>query len=218
MRAVGERLWYRAGNLLGLTIRVWRATLRFESRNHEALDEQCILTFWHGRLAGPMMDNIGCGAVSMSSRSKDGAMASGALAALGLGAARGSSSRGGREALRDVERMMRGGVPFTGLTVDGPRGPWRQAKPGALVLARRLRLPVVPASFSTTRHRLLRSWDRMVLPRPFSRVVVRYGTPWPVERLKGDLDELVVELGEELDRIGRELDIEVTGRDLWADP
>ncbi len=215
MRPVGERVWYRAGNLLGLTIRLWRSTLRFESRNHEALDDQCIMAFWHGRLAGPMMDNIGCGAVSMASRSKDGAMAAGALSALGLGAARGSSSRGGREALRDVGAMMNAGAPFTGLTVDGPRGPWRQVKPGVVVLARRLEMPLVPASFSTTRPRLLRSWDRMVLPRPFSRVVVRYGTPWPVERLHGDLDEILTEIGQELDRLGRELDLEVAGRDLW---
>lgn len=213
--AVREGLYYRLGNLLGLLIWGWRATLRFQSRHREAMERPCVLAFWHGRLMGVMMDNLGCGAVSMASRSADGAVAAGALSALRLRSARGSSSRGGREALREVEEVLRAGAPFVGLTVDGPRGPWRQVKPGALVLARRAGVPLVPATFSCRRPRLLRSWDRMVLPTPFTRVVVEYGEPWNGERLAGDVSELCVELGRQLDEMAERLDRELVGRPLW---
>lgn len=210
-----EQLYYRLGNLLGILIWGWRAALRFESRNRAAMQGKCVLAFWHGRLLGVVMDNLGCGAVSMASRSADGAVAAGALAALRLRAARGSSSSGGREALQEVEEVLRGPAPFAGLTVDGPRGPWRQVKPGALVLARRAGVPLVPVTFSCSRAALLRSWDRMVLPRPFSRVVVEYGERWEADRLAGDIDRLAVELAEQLDRMADRLDREVAGHPLW---
>lgn len=210
-----ERLHYLLGILLGVIIWVWRATLRFESRNHAAMEDQCVLAFWHGRLMGVMMDNLGCGAVSMASRSADGAVAAGALAALRLRSARGSSSQRGREALQEVEEILLAGAPFAGLTVDGPRGPWRQVKPGALVLARRAGVPLVPATFSCRRPKLLRSWDRMVLPRPFSTVVVEYGDPWDAERLAGDIGQLGLELASQLDDMADRLDRELVGKTLW---
>lgn len=209
------RFYYFLGLLLGLLIWVWRATLRFERRNRSAMEQRCVLAFWHGRLMGVMMDNLGCGAVSMASHSADGAVAAGALAALGLRAARGSSSRRGREALVEVEGILLGGAPFAGLTVDGPRGPWRQVKPGALVLARRAGVPLVPATFSCRRPRLLRSWDRMVLPLPFTRVVVEYGEPWGAERLAGEIERLAQELAVELDEMADRLDRELRGKPLW---
>ncbi len=210
-----EKLHYLLGIFLGLIIWVWRATLRLEARNRVAMEKRCVLAFWHGRLMGVVMDNLGCGAVSMASRSADGAVAAGALAALGLRSARGSSSLRGREALQEVEEILRTSAPFAGLTIDGPRGPWRQAKPGALVLARRAGVPLVPATFSCRRPKVLRSWDRMVLPRPFSKVVVEYGDPWPVERLQGNLDELGQELGRQLDDLADRLDRELLGKPLW---
>jgi len=212
---VRERLHYLLGILLGLTIWVWRATLRFEARNRAAMEKRCVLAFWHGRLMGVMMDNLGCGAVSMASRSADGAVAAGALAALGLRSARGSSSQRGREALQEVEEILLAGAPFAGLTIDGPRGPWRQAKAGAVVLARRAGVPLVPATFSCRRPKLLRSWDRMVLPRPFSKVVVEYGEPWNEDRLAGDLEELCQQLGRQLDEMADRLDRELVGKPLW---
>jgi lysophospholipid acyltransferase (LPLAT)-like uncharacterized protein len=215
MRAVGERTSYLVGNLLGLSIWPWRATVRLESRNHEVVGQPCVLAFWHGRLMGVVMDNLGCRAVSMASLSSDGAVAAGALNAVGLQSARGSSSAGGREALREVERIMAESAPFAGLTVDGPKGPWRQVKPGVVLLARRLGVPLVPASFSCRRPKLLSSWDRMVLPKPFTRVVVAYGEPWGPERLAGPSREVVVGVAQALDALGDRLDRELVGRPLW---
>jgi hypothetical protein len=134
---------------------------------------------------------------------------------VGLRVARGSSSRGGREALAEMSDELNAGAPRAGLTVDGPKGPWRQVKAGAVALAIRHDIPLVPATFSCRRTWLLGSWDRMVLPCPFSRMVVRYGEPWSPERLRADPEAALEAIGRDLDTLGRQLDAEVAGRELW---
>ncbi len=196
-------------------LRGWRGTVRVEARDREILRQPHVLALWHGRVIGSLMDNYDCGCVTMASRSSDGALAAGIVEGLGLVATRGSGSRGGREALDEMEDAVRGGVPFAALTVDGPRGPWRRVKIGAVALARRLGVPIYAVSFSCTRSRVLRSWDRMVLPTPFSRVVVGYAGPWsadvPVEGMAAVADAV----GRGLDELTEALDRDVAGRALW---
>lgn len=163
------------------------------------------------------MDNFGSGLVSMASRSSDGALAAGALRILGLQAARGSSSARGREALAEMQAALEAGAPRGGLTVDGPRGPWRQVKAGAPVLAQRLGIPLVPATFSCRRSTTLRSWDHMLLPAPGTRLVVGYGSPWSPERLRAAGDAALAEIGDELEALAAALDCEVAGRKLWPE-
>lgn len=152
----------------------------------------------------------------MASRSADGALAAGALAAMGIAAARGSTGKGGGQALAEMEAMVRRGVAqIPALTVDGPRGPGRQAKPGAVILARRLTIPIVPASFSCRRSWLLRSWDRMVVPQPFTRIVVAFGPPIDPATLPADAEEAAAAVGKALLRLDAALDQEVAGRLLW---
>ncbi|OFV81845.1 MAG: hypothetical protein A2Y78_02025 [Acidobacteria bacterium RBG_13_68_16] len=213
---MGERTWYPAGRAVGLLLRAWRLTVRVEARNREVLTSPYVLALWHGRMIGSLMDNFDTGCVAMVSRSNDGALAAGIAEQLGIVAARGSSSRGGREALSEMEDMMRGGaVPFGALTVDGPRGPWREVKPGVIALARRLRAPLIPITFSCRRAWVLRSWDRMVLPRPFAKVVVAYGEPWPPERLAGESTDVLRGVAQAINALTASLDREVAGRELW---
>lgn len=207
--------WLAAGATVGALLRVWRATLRREVRNEAARAERCVLAVWHGRFVGVLMENFGSRLVSMASLSSDGAFAAGAVRLVGLRIARGSSSRGGREAMAAMSAAIEAGAPAAGLTVDGPKGPWRRVKPGAVALAMRHDLPLVPATFSCRRWVELRSWDRMVLPRPFTRSVVRYGEAWRPERLRRDPEGALEGIGAELDRMGSELDIEVAGREIW---
>lgn len=206
---------YRLGLLLGASLWAWRPVLRWQSRNRQLIEEPCVLAFWHGRLLGVLMDSLGSGAVSMASRSADGALAAGALVAAGIRVARGSGSEGGREALKEMREKLRAGAPFAGLTVDGPRGPWRKVQPGVVMLARWLGIPVVPATFSCRSSGMLRSWDRMVLPRPGTRVVVAYGDRIPVESLPRSLEEGAELVRERLEALTVALDREVAGRELW---
>lgn len=213
---MGERSWYVAGRTAGLMLRLWRTTVRVESRNSGVRKPPYVLALWHGRVIPNMMDNFDCGCVAMVSRSNDGALAAGIAEQLGIVAARGSSSRGGREALTEMEDLVKGGaVPFGALTVDGPRGPWRQVKPGIVTLARRLQVPLIPITSSCRRAWVLRSWDRMVLPKPFSKVVVAYGEPWSPERLAGPLPTVLSGIAADMNALTAALDREVAGRELW---
>jgi lysophospholipid acyltransferase (LPLAT)-like uncharacterized protein len=163
-----------------------------------------------------MMDNYDCRAVTMASRSNDGALAAGIVHQLGLVATRGSTSRAGRAALEEMEETVRsGGAPFAALTVDGPRGPWREVKAGVVTLARRLQVPIIPITSSCRRAWVLRSWDHMVLPKPFTKVVVAYGEPWSPERLAGPLPDVLSGVAADLNALTASLDREVAGRELW---
>ncbi|MEW6337870.1 MAG: DUF374 domain-containing protein [Acidobacteriota bacterium] len=213
---MGERGSYLLGGAIGLSLWPWRATVRIESRGRHRLGAPACLAFWHGRTIGLLMDFLGCGAVAMASRSSDGALAAGALAAAGVRTARGSSRKGGGEALVEMEEIVRAGSPFAALTVDGPRGPWRVVKPGIVVLARRLGVPVIPGTFSCRGSRLLRSWDRMVIPRPFTRLVTVYGEPIPADELPDRIEDACDLIGRRLDELTSEIDREVAGRELWT--
>jgi len=199
-----------------MVLRLWRLTLRREVRNQAVRDQRCVVVVWHGRFVGSLMENFDTRLITMASLSADGAFAAGACRAVGLRVARGSGSRGGRAALDVMSDALAGRTPAAGITVDGPKGPWRKVKPGAVALALRHDLPVVPVTFSSTRVFRLRSWDRMVLPKPFSHSVVAYGEPWTPDELRRDPEGALAEIGERLDRIGRELDLEIAGEDLWA--
>lgn len=111
------------------------------------------------------------------SRSRDGDLIRATLLALGYGEpARGSSSRGGSAALRQMMRKVEAGTTVAVL-VDGPRGPARVAKTGILSLARHANRPIQPVAFSARPAIRLRSWDQSLVPLPFARVVVAYGEP-----------------------------------------
>lgn len=143
--------------------------------------EPAILAFWHGGL--PVIAYwLHVALVQrrypltlLTSRSRDGEI--GALLAKMWGAdvIRGSSSRGGSSALRELYRAVkkRGRSPV--IVADGPRGPLRRAKPGAVILATTTGVPIVPIASAATRAWRLRSWDRMVVPKPFARVLIAVG-------------------------------------------
>jgi len=112
--------------------------------------------------------------VVMVSRSRDGDIIADTVERFGMRAVRGSSGRGGRDALEAmIEALDRGGVS-AGVIVDGPRGPALEAKAGALVLARATGLPVVPGTWWAWPLVRVRSWDRTIVPLPFSRIVFAF--------------------------------------------
>ena len=211
---MGERTYYLAGRLLALAFRMLAWTWREEARCTEKLPPSYVLALWHGRLIGLIPFHRGSRCVTMASKSKDGALAAGFVDGLGMHATRGSASKGGREAFGLMERALRAGAPFAALTVDGPKGPWRRVKPGVLLLARRMKIPVVPVTLSCDRFKLLRSWDMGMIPRPFARVVVEYGDPMDPHAM-GTPAEAGERIGAAMDEITMRLDRELAGRELW---
>jgi hypothetical protein len=169
------------GLALGLIARVWLATLRVTSSVHPGLDphspQPWVLSFWHGQLFPLLAFRRRRRTVAMVSLSTDGNLLSWAFKLLGVGVCRGSSSRGGREALEAIVGMMRVGWDGA-FAVDGPRGPRRVPHTGALRAAAECDGQVVPFAAACSRSLVLRaSWDQFELPLPFSRVAVVLDAP-----------------------------------------
>jgi len=125
----------------------------------------------------------------MVSQSRDGEIISRMIAALGWQVARGSSSKGGMKALRELLGCLKKGFAV-GHIVDGPRGPFGEIKPGLLSLAQISGMPIVPMIISPEKSWAFNSWDRFLIPKPFSRVVIRFDKEIYVPRkLSGDAAE-----------------------------
>jgi lysophospholipid acyltransferase (LPLAT)-like uncharacterized protein len=123
------------------------------------------------------------------SRHRDGEVIARAVERLGYATARGSSTRGGEEGVREMLALAESKRSLA-ITPDGPRGPARVVKPGLIYLASRTGLPILPVATGARPLTRLRSWDRFRIPRPFGRVVVHYGEPIDVPR---DLDPAATE-------------------------
>lgn len=143
--------------------------------------EYFISPFWHEQLLLMIKCYRGPGVKILISASKDGELIARTMELFGHGTIRGSSSRGGAAALRSL--VQAGKEPFDlGITPDGPRGPRRQIKEGVVHLARLTGRGVVPLAFVCSRGHRFSSWDRFLLPSPFSRGVYSFGEPIHYQR------------------------------------
>jgi lysophospholipid acyltransferase (LPLAT)-like uncharacterized protein len=168
-------LFYWGISLIGRTIRFEADGLAvFDQLRNEGRTP--ILAFWHDRIFLATYYFRNRAIVVISSQSFDGECMARLIQRLGYGAIRGSSSRGGGRALVEMIRAMRGGLT-TGFTVDGPRGPRHVAKPGAVMLAKKTGNPVVPFTVEPAQCWTLGSWDKMQIPRPFTRARVIVADP-----------------------------------------
>jgi lysophospholipid acyltransferase (LPLAT)-like uncharacterized protein len=143
-----------------------------------------ILALWHGRIlaATPYFQHRGI--VAMASENFDGEWIARLLGKFGYGAARGSTSRGGATALRQLVKDVKAhGVAFT---IDGPRGPAEVAQPGAVWLAKATGQPLLPFHSEAASSWTMNSWDRTQIPKPFTTVAMAIREPLYVPR---DADE-----------------------------
>ncbi len=142
-------------------------------------DSRVVLSLWHGQLL-PAAWGHRQPAAALVSEHRDGEMITRLVAKLGIGAVRGSSSRGGARALLECVRVLREEKMDVVVTPDGPRGPRHSYAPGALVIAFRAGVPIVPFTIHADRVWRLKSWDQFEIPKPFARVTLYYGEPIPV--------------------------------------
>lgn len=187
--ALVSRLFY-------LGVRLYRATLRLRvvGLEHRAAAEArgrpVLHAIWHQRLLLGVLAFPRSGTVTMASRSRDGELIARFLTLWGFVAVRGSSSRGGGLAYREMVEVLRGTARWAALTPDGPRGPARVVKPGVARLADEVGAAILPAGSSATRVRFLGSWDRFLLPLPFSKAVVVFGPA--LLRVPGEADDAFI--------------------------
>ncbi len=137
-----------------------------------------LLALWHETTGILACLHQGRNFHSTASYSFDGELAARAVHCFGAETVRGSSSNGGSEALREMEKVL-GRVPAVGITLDGPRGPRRVAKAGIAILSARTGTPIVPNAAAITRCWRTRSWDEFIIPKPFAHCIYAYGTPVP---------------------------------------
>ena len=192
-----KRLQARAISTLGYPlIAALGSTLRWRVEGLEHLDAVAragrppIMAFWHGRILPATVYFRRRGIVVITSENFDGEWIAGIIERFGYGTARGSTSRGGRKARRQLTRDMAAGKP-AGFTIDGPRGPARVAQAGALWLAKITGNPVIPFHIETDRHWTLNSWDRTQIPKPFAVSAIAIGAPLYVEQ---DTDAAALEI------------------------
>lgn len=162
-------------------------TLRFHERNRQAVDalnaagERMVFCLWHDELFPLMRVKRDLNVVTVVSPSRDGELLARVLERLGLHTVRGSSTRGGLKALLGASRQMKRDGAHACITVDGPMGPWHQAKDGAFFLGSHADAWIVPVRILPRPALRLPTWDRLKLPLPFGRVDINFGQPWKIE-------------------------------------
>jgi len=178
-RSVAPTLGAAGVRMLALTLRVRREEASVTSLWRAGTPT--IYAVWHGRiLLLPYLYGWRRAHV-LASRSNDGELVSRFVGSFGLEPVRGSSSRGGTEALRLLARSLGQGHDAV-VAPDGPRGPRETVKPGLVALARLSGAPIVPIALGASASWRLRSWDEFMIPKPFARCVVRFGEPICVPR------------------------------------
>lgn len=173
--------------------RLWAKTLRLhleDPHNGVALvrDRPVIFAIWHNRLLMlpppfdrwfPTRQSIG-----LISASRDGDLVSLLIERSGYGTIRGSTSRKGVIALRQLVDALAAGSNVL-FTPDGPRGPVYQVSPGVIFVAQKSGAPIVPLHMEYSSSWRLKSWDRFCVPRPFSKVRFILGAALRVEQTTG---------------------------------
>lgn len=184
-------------------IRGLRATVRIRChgdarvREWERTGTHFILAFWHRHLLLMPYAYQGRRISVLVSQSQDGELIARTVARLGIDSSRGSSSRGGIAGMRSLLRKAAEGWDIA-FTPDGPRGPLREVQPGVILAAAATGLPILPVAIAASKAKLLRSWDRFLVPLPFATVHIVYGEPLVVER-RGDLEQAAAELKRRLE-------------------
>ncbi|MDT8423611.1 MAG: lysophospholipid acyltransferase family protein [Desulfuromonadales bacterium] len=176
-----------------------------------ARGEQVIFSYWHDQLLLMVKAYDGPGAVALVSPSRDGDFLARIIHLLGHETIRGSSHRGGRAALKEMISCAQTKTDFV-LTPDGPKGPRHVVKDGVVQLARVTGRPIIPLAFVCSRGYRFNSWDRFLLPYPFSRGVYAFGAPLSLrdgessadfkERVQGAMADNVVAAEERLRNYG----------------
>jgi len=167
-------------------IKILGRTMRFEEINPEIPRSfwekgiSAIGAFWHGRLLMMPLAYKGTNLSFLVSPHRDGQVVGKALERFGFRPILGSTSRKGFSAFKKMIKANQNGFDIA-LTPDGPRGPRYQVQIGVMELAKLTGRPIVPCTFSASKRKIFKTWDRFLLPYPFSRGVFIWGEPIHVD-------------------------------------
>lgn len=170
-----------------------------------------IYAFWHNRLFLLTYIFRHRRIQVLVSSSRDGDYIAQIASWFGAETIRGSTTRGGREAILSMTEKLRSG--YDGIIVpDGPQGPKYLVQPGIIHIAKRTGLPIVPVTYSAKRKKIVGSWDALHIPYPFTRAVLIYGMPVTVSReatgksleeKRQELEKILIAITQQADRYFR---------------
>lgn len=213
--AVIKNFWYQLSLRLGphlfrLITRLLFATCRVEHNYIENINrceghaKPFIAAFWHYSI----IYIVGCSKargrkwVAMVSASKDGEYIARILKVMGCEVVRGSRSKGGLGALKDMLFSLAKGLDAA-IVADGSKGPARTVQAGVIMLSSKSGSPILPVAWAADRYIAFRSWDRTVLPKPFARISIWYGEPMqvPSDVKREELERYRLELEKRLNSL-----------------
>jgi hypothetical protein len=211
--SVGRQLWYgflvaMLRLFLGLLwascrVRVVRGAEHLEAARRAGTP--AVIVYWHQMQVFcawllRRQARAGMKLAVLTSPSVSGEVPAAIITAWGMQPLRGSSTRSSGEALRDMYNVVNADGNSLVLTADGPKGPRHEFKPGAILVAKMARVPVIPMAYAASPCKRWNSWDEFMLPLPFSRVAIVVGEPWqvPAGFAMADLPKAARELEERL--------------------
>ena len=149
----------------------------FEKAKRHHTKGSYIFGFWHQNIVSSALGHRGRPHIVMISSSKDGEIATTVANKFGFKTVRGSSTRGGQKALKEMIRLLNSGLPAA-ITVDGPKGPPKEVKDGIVELAKLKSISIVPLRAIPQKFWFFKkSWDKFRIPYPFTKIIIEYGTP-----------------------------------------
>lgn len=207
-----ERVLLRVIPFLAAHImRIWFASCRVTVHNNEYFTTReknghpFIASFWHYSIMYIFFYQRKSSGTVMVSASKDGDYIDGLAKQLGFATVRGSTNKKGINALKAMLRAVKNGSNAA-IVADGSQGPALIAQPGALFLSSRTGNPVIPIVWAASHYYTVPSWDKTIIPKPFSQIHYYYGEPITVppglnhdnmEEYRLLLEERLVQLYEE---------------------
>ncbi|MCS7263067.1 MAG: lysophospholipid acyltransferase family protein [Aquificaceae bacterium] len=185
-------------------LRLFHKSIRWDKRVDYELYRGKIIALLHGNAMGVCMLGIDRGIYALVSRFRDGDIAEKFLLHLGYKVVRGSSEegrpqKGGSVGLLKLIKLIKQGETVA-ITVDGPKGPCGKVKSGVILLAQKTGVPIVPVYVDFDWAVRLRTWDRLLIPLPFSKARVRVGNPFwvlpeeDIEVKREELEEVLASL------------------------
>jgi len=213
MSRISEIKWNFVGMLGKFLIDLLFSTIKIEKKGFEKAKPiissgKVIFAVWHSRMLLVSYLCKGLNGMAMVSASKDGEFAARIIQRQGHEAVRGSTKKGGLQALSILISNLKEKDKPCLIVPDGPQGPRHKASPGVIILAKKTGYPVVPISYSARKIKVFASWDRFILPYPFTKCRVVYGTPIyvPQDANKNEEKKCLMALENELNRITSDVD------------
>lgn len=169
--------------LLSNMVRMLYTTLRVTVKREAEMEALCrehgsiILVTWHGNALIPIVRSRGRRYIGLVSLSRDGKLLTECLQQLQWRVIRGSSGRAGVKAAKAALSAMDVSGAILAITPDGPRGPARKVQPGVVYLAQKSGKPIIPVGIAAQSAWRMNSWDKFLVPKPFSKVFWLYGEP-----------------------------------------